>query len=152
MRYAEGRPGRVFYVRIDHGEDLISGLLSFVKAHNIRCGVIQLLGAILEGGMVTGPEHAVLPPDPHREEFAGGWEVLGIATISWSAEGPHLHLHGSTGRGTDVLTGCIRGKAEVYIVIEAVIQEILGCSVERVFDQATGLDLPAPEVGDSRKS
>jgi len=151
MRYAEGRPGRIFYLRIDHGEDLIAGLLTFVRAQNIRCGVVQLLGALLEGSMVTGPEHPVLPPDPHREPFGGGWEVLGIATISWSADSPHLHLHGSVGRGTNVLTGCIRGKAEVYIVVEAVIQEIRGFRVERVFDQATGLDLPYPEDGQHQK-
>ena len=144
MQYAEGRPGRIFYVRVDHGEDLIAGLLSFVKVHDIRCGVIHLLGALLEGGMVTGPEYPVLPPDPHREGFAGGWEVLGIATISWSAGEPHLHLHGATGKGTSVLTGCIRGEAEVYIVVEAVIQEITGVSVERVFDRVAGLDLPTP--------
>jgi predicted DNA-binding protein with PD1-like motif len=151
MRYAEGCPGRVFYLRIDHGEDLIAGLLSFVRAQNIRCGVIQLLGALLEGGIVTGPELPVLPPDPHWEGFGGGWEVLGIATISWSADGPHLHLHGSVGRGTNVMTGCIRGKAEVYIVVEAVIQEIRGCRVERVFDPGTGLDLPCPDDGQHQK-
>ncbi|MBP1928778.1 putative DNA-binding protein with PD1-like motif [Methanolinea mesophila] len=144
MRYAEGRPGRIFYLRIDHGEDLVAGLLSFVKAHNIRSAVIQLLGALLEGSMVTGPEHPVLPPDPHWDTFSGGWEILGIATVSWTGEGPHLHLHSTVGRGTNVLTGCIRGKTEVYIVVEAVIQEIRGCTVERVFDQATGLDLPNP--------
>jgi predicted DNA-binding protein with PD1-like motif len=144
MHYAEGRPGRVFYLRVDHGEDLIAGLRSFVKAHDIRCGVVQLLGALLEGSIVTGPEQPVLPPDQHRERFAGGWEVLGIATISCAAGEPHLHLHGAIGNGKDVLTGCIRGKAEVYIVVEAVVQEITGFSVERVFDRAAGLDLPTP--------
>ncbi len=142
MQYAEGRIGRVFYVRIDHGDDLMKELEDFAREEEIRCGVIQVLGAVREARMVTGPEVAVLPPDPHFEEVSGGWEVVGLGSILWSGGAPKIHLHAAAGRGVSTRAGCVREHAGVYIIIEAIITEVTGFSATRGHDPSTGMDLP----------
>ena len=64
MQYTEGKPGRVFIVRVDHGEDLIATLLQFVTDHQVNSGYIRFMGALESGQIVTGPEVLCLPPNP----------------------------------------------------------------------------------------
>jgi predicted DNA-binding protein with PD1-like motif len=144
MRYSEAKLGRVFYLRVDHGEDLLAALENFVTDMKISSGMIHFLGAIREGRIVTGPKEAVLPPDPSFETYEGGWEVFGIATITPGSNGPHLHLHGSVGRKKEVLAGCLREKAVAYIIVEAIIIELAGADIFRRTDPVTGLVLPEP--------
>ncbi|HTY15886.1 MAG TPA: PPC domain-containing DNA-binding protein [Methanoregulaceae archaeon] len=147
MQYAEGKPGRIFLLRIDHGEDLVGTLHEFIIGHGINCGYIRFIGALLSGEIVTGPEKPVLPPDPHFESFSGGWEVVGMATITPGEDGPRLHLHASIGRGNQVLTGCLRGTITTYIIVEAVITEITGIEMHMEQDPVTGLVLPVMPEG-----
>jgi predicted DNA-binding protein with PD1-like motif len=84
----------------------------------------------------------VIPPTPHFEGFEGGWEVFGMATIYPSTEGPKLHMHSALGRGLHSMTGCIRERAEVYLVVEAVLFEFSGLNARRAWDGKTGLHLP----------
>jgi len=143
MDYAEGRVGRVFAVRIDHGEDLLTVLNTFARKKGIQCAMAQFLGALSEGRVVTGPERAVLPPNPHFEGFYGGWEILGTASIFPGEDGPIIHIHTSAGRGRDTLTGCLREVAKAYIVVEAFIIEFVGFSAIKSPEQKTGLKLPS---------
>lgn len=143
MQYTEAKLGRVFYIRVDHGEDLLGTLQNFVVEKKIAAGFIHILGALREGSIVTGPKVPILPPDPLFDAYEGGWEVLGLATITQGEGQPHIHLHASVGRGREALTGCLREKATTYIIIEAVIIEF----VEAIFrrsDPMTGLVLPEP--------
>jgi uncharacterized protein len=142
MQYAEGKVGRVFLVRIDNGEDLIGTLLDFIARYQVHCGHVRFIGALESGQVVTGPEQVVLPPKPHFEAFSGGWEVIGLGTITPGDKGPHLHLHVSLGKGNHVLTGCLRGTAVTYIIVEAVITEITGVETSMGPDPVTGLILP----------
>ena len=79
MQYSEGRLGRVFVVRIDDGEDFLAVMHEFLRMKSVRTGTILFLGALRQGRMVTGPEEAILPPDPHFVMFEGGWEMVGMA-------------------------------------------------------------------------
>lgn len=142
MQFAEGKQGRIFLMRIDNGEDLIETLRDFVTDHGIHCGYIRFIGALLSGQLVTGPENPVLPPELHFESFSDGWEVVGMATITPGDDGPHLHLHASIGKGDRVLTGCLKGKVTTYIIVEAVITEIIGTGMHMEMDPVTGLVLP----------
>jgi len=142
MQCTEGRPGRIFVLRIDHGEDLLRALEATVLEKDVRCGFIQVLGAVRSAHMVTGPEEPVLPPVPHREEIRNGWEILGFGSISWSDEKPHVHLHAAAGQGLSAITGCMRDAASVYIVIEAILFEVQGIETGRFPDPLTGLSLP----------
>ncbi|MDD3215898.1 MAG: DUF296 domain-containing protein, partial [Methanoculleus sp.] len=114
----------------------------FVAAMNVQSGMVHFLGAVRNATLVTGPKEAVIPPTPRREEIFGGWELLGFATIYPGEEGPSLHLHTVAGRGIRSLAGCLREKAEVYLVIEAIVTEFVGISARRLPDEKTGVDLP----------
>ncbi|MDD1668834.1 MAG: DNA-binding protein, partial [Methanomicrobiales archaeon] len=57
-------------------------------------------------------------------------------------DGPAIHLHGSAGRGDRALTGCLRIRAETYLVMEVIILELAGLSIRRIRDEETGLILP----------
>jgi len=142
MQYTEGKPGRVFIVRVDHGEDLIATLTKFLTDHQVKNGYVRFIGALQSGQIVTGPNVLCLPPDPHFESFSGGWEVIGMATITPGSNGPHVHIHASIGRGEKVLTGCLRGEITTYIVIEAVVTELIGVDAHRETDPVTGMCLP----------
>jgi len=142
MQYSEGQIGRVFSVRIDDGEDFIREIERFVAAMNIQSGMVHFLGAVRNASLVTGPKDAVIPPTPRAEEIFGGWELFGVATIYPGVEGPSLHIHTAAGKGIRSLTGCLREKAEVYLVIEAVVMEFIGISARRLPDEVTGINLP----------
>ena len=142
MQYSEGQVGRVFTVRIDDGEDFLREIERFVAAMNIQNGTIQFLGAVRSAKIVTGPKEPVIPPSPRGEEILGGWELLGLATIYPGEDGPSIHLHTAAGKGIRSLAGCLREKAEVYLVIEAIVTEFVGISARRLPDEKTGVNLP----------
>jgi predicted DNA-binding protein with PD1-like motif len=154
MQYSEGRPGRVFVVRIDDGEDFLAVMQEFIRNKSVKAGTILFLGALRQGRMVTGPEEEVLPPDPHYVMFEGGWEMVGIGTISTGDDGPFIHYHASVGRAGIALTGCLREKAITYIVAEAIVLEFTGFDIRRVFDEKTGVTLPfhKKDEGTSKQS
>jgi predicted DNA-binding protein with PD1-like motif len=135
MQYSEGSLGRVFVLRMDHGEDLIESLQKFLQEKKIESCTALFMGALRDVRAVTGPELPVVPPTPHYEAFESAWEVFGMATIYPSIEGPKLHIHSAMGRGRQSILGCIRDKAEVYLIVEAVLFEICGLAAERAWDE-----------------
>jgi len=147
MQYSEGRLGRVFVVRIDDGEDFLAAMREFVRNKEILTGTILFLGALRQARMVTGPEQAVFPPDPHFVMFEGGWEMVGIGTICAGEDGPAIHYHASVGRAGHALTGCLRETATTYIVAEAIVLEITGPDICRMFDEKTQVNLPVHKEG-----
>ncbi len=80
MDCTEGRIGRVFVLRIDHGEDILETLLQCIREKEIFCGTVQVLGALGKGQMVTGSEEPVLPPLPLWLMVYGGWDIFGVGT------------------------------------------------------------------------
>src|SRR5512137_580060 len=142
MQYSEGRVGRVFVLRMDHGEDLIESLQRFLREKSIESCTALFLGALRDGQAVTGPKRPDVPPSPNFEAYESAWEVFGMATVYPSADGLRLHIHSGLGRGREALLGCIREKAEVYLVVEMVLFEICGLQAERVWDEEMQLFLP----------
>lgn len=135
MQYSEGSLGRVFVLRMDHGEDLIESLQKFLKEKKIESCTALFLGALRDGRAVTGPKLPVVPPTPNFEAYESAWEVIGMATIYPSIDGPKLHIHCAMGRGRQSLLGCIRDKALVYLIVEVVLFEICGLAAERDWDE-----------------
>ena len=82
MQYSEGNLGRVFVLRMDHGEDLIASLQKFLREKKIESCMALFMGALGDGRAVTGPEAPVVPPVPHYESFDSAWEVFGMATFT----------------------------------------------------------------------
>lgn len=144
MDYSEGRLGRVFVLRLADGEDLISSVDRFLAEKGVASGMILFLGALRQGRIITGPREPTIPPEsPFVEDLEGGFETFGVATV-YPGEGgePKVHIHASFGRGDRALTGCLRERAETYLVVEAVVFELLGLFARRLFDEESGVLLP----------
>ncbi len=138
MEYAKGRIGRVFTVRVDHGDDLILELIKLAELEKIESAVFMLLGALKEGKLVTGPEENIRPPEPVWTGFNDAHEILGIGDIFQEDGKPKIHLHAGTGRGDNIKLGCLRGESEVFMVVEVFIFELEGISARRVMDTEQG--------------
>ena len=138
MEYTKGKIGRVFTVRIDHGDDLILELIKLSELECIDSAVFILLGALKEGKIVTGPKENIRPPEPMWSGFDNANEILGIGNIFLEEGKPKVHLHLGAGRGDNVKLGCLRGESEVFMVVEVFIFELAGFSAIRIINKAQG--------------
>ena len=138
MEYAKGRIGRVFTVRIDHGDDLILELIKLAELEEIESAVFMLLGALKEGKLVTGPKESIRPPEPVWFGFNEAHEILGVGNIFNEGGKPKIHLHAGACRENNIKLGCLRGESEVFMVVEAFIFELEGITARRVMDLEQG--------------
>ncbi len=138
MEYVKGRIGRVFTVRVDHGDDLILELIKLAELEHIESAVLILLGALKEGKLVTGPKENIRPPEIVWSGFDDAHEILGVGDIFLEDGKPKIHLHVGTGRGDSVKLGCLRGENKVFMVVEAFILELEGISARRITDKEQG--------------
>lgn len=141
MKYQVGRTGRVVVARFEDKEDVLSNLTGIAKKENIKAAVVYLVGGMREGKIVVGPEKDVMPPVPMWRELGESHEILGVGTIFYQGDEPKVHLHGAFGKRDNVRVGCLREKAETFLVLEAVIVEIEGVNAVRELDPVSGLTL-----------
>jgi len=142
VEYAQGSIGRVFAVRLEEGEHLYRCLEELARRETIRAAVVVCLGGIRSGRVVTGPKQANGPIEPIVFEFDDAREFLGTGTIFWGDDDrPILHLHAAIGRGDEVVVGCPRGGATVFLVQEAIVLEVIGMNGRRLCDPQSGLQL-----------
>ena len=139
MKYSQGSFGRVFLLKFEDQDDLLEELKKVVIKEKIKVGTVILLGGMRSAGVVTGPREAVIPPDPMWTNVNDGREILGIGTLFRKGDEPVIHLHGALGREKETYTGCIRKDSSVYLVVEAVITEIVGIDARKALDEKTGL-------------
>jgi predicted DNA-binding protein with PD1-like motif len=141
MKYTKGSLGRVFLLKFEDGDILIDSLSLFVKREGIKAAAMVFIGALKKGDLVTGPRKPVIPPQPNKVFFKDGWEAMGIGTIFVNSSGPQIHIHTTMGKKDKALTGCLRGKSKVFLVIEAVVFELKGVKAGKDIDPRTGLNL-----------
>ncbi|MDD3088219.1 MAG: DNA-binding protein [Candidatus Omnitrophica bacterium] len=141
MKYTCGKIGRIFVLKFNDKDILLDKLAEFTKKERLRAATILFIGALRQGDLVTGPKKPVIPPQPNKVIFKGGWEVMGIGTIFTNSKGPQIHIHSSMGRKSKAFTGCVRGKSQVFLVIEAVVFELKGVKASKGIDLHTGLNL-----------
>ncbi|HXY55426.1 MAG TPA: PPC domain-containing DNA-binding protein [Nitrospirota bacterium] len=139
MKYKQGSFGRVFVLKFEDKDEILEEMKKVATKERIMVGTIMLLGGMRSAGIVSGPKEAVIPPDPLWVNFSDGREVLGIGTLFWKGEEPIIHLHGAIGREKETFTGCIRKDSTVFLVIEAVLTEILGIDAHKALNDRTGL-------------
>ncbi len=137
MDYRKGSIGRVFAVRIDHGEDVIAGLSGLALKEDIRSAFFIMLGAAGSAELVTGPMEKVVPPTTVWYKFDDAREIIGAGNIFWENSAPKIHLHGAAGSSRGMVMGCFRKKAEAFMVVEVFIME-MDITAERVFDEKMG--------------
>ncbi|MEI6832292.1 MAG: DUF296 domain-containing protein [Candidatus Omnitrophota bacterium] len=141
MKYTKGSIGRVFLLKFEDNDILIDRLSDFAVKERIKAATMIFIGAFRKGDLVTGPKKPVIPPQPNKMTFKDGWETMGIGTIFTNAKGPQIHIHASMGKKKKVLTGCLRGKSKVFLVIEAIVLELKGVKASKEIDPKTSLNL-----------
>ncbi|MGD0152317.1 MAG: DUF296 domain-containing protein [Thermacetogeniaceae bacterium] len=141
MKYSQGKVGRIFLARIEHGDDLLEELKRLATQERVETAVLYLIGALREASLVVGPQACTIPSVPSWRHFDDCREILAIGTIFTGQDGPVLHLHSATGRGDTPLTGCLRGDSAVHLVIEAMIMELLETGAVKSYDPATELQI-----------
>lgn len=141
MKYQVGRTGRVVVARFEDREDVLGNLVQIAKKENIRAAAFYLVGGMREARIVVGPEKEEIPPTPVWKALGESHEVTGFGTIFYQDNEPKVHFHGAFGKKDMVKVGCMRENAETFLVLEAVVIELVGITAVREFDPASGLTL-----------
>src|SRR5512136_781216 len=146
MKSCEGQLGRVFVIRLEHGDKLPLCVERFAEEKGISAGQVILLGGIGDGEVVVGPRRSdARRPEPMLLPIDGAHEVAGVGVIAPGEDGkPQLHIHAALGRSGKATTGCLRPGVSTWLVGEAIICEITGVSMARVKNDETGLSLLEP--------
>jgi predicted DNA-binding protein with PD1-like motif len=147
MKFSQAHPGRVFVIRLEHGEVVHEAIEAFAREQGIRAASLLVLGGADQGSvLVTGPEHGrQFPTVPRTRILDEVHEVTGTGTLFPDEAGhPVLHMHLACGRGDAALTGCIRKGVTVWQVMEVILYELTGSSGVRKMDDTTGFALLVP--------
>ncbi|ACV63817.1 conserved hypothetical protein [Desulfofarcimen acetoxidans DSM 771] len=139
MKYQKGNIGRVFAVKMEHGDDLLEELKKLAVRENIESAGMYMIGALKSAALVTGPRALTVPPEVEWVSFADGREIVGLGTIFHDGNEPVVHLHSVFGKGESALAGCVRKDTEVYLVVEIIIMEFTGINAMRGIDPALGM-------------
>ncbi len=153
MRYSSARQGRTFVVRLEDGDVVHECLEHLARTERIRAASITILGGLdRDSRLIVGPEDGrATPVVPMTQVMQDVHEVAGVGTLFPDEHGhPVVHIHIASGRGTESITGCIRGGVRVWQVMEAVVQELLDTGATRRPDPATGFELLSPSPGSGR--
>lgn len=144
MQWTQGQIGRVFALRLEHGEKLPQVLEDFCAQQRVAGGLALAVGGADDGSrFVVGPENgAVLPPNPMIGVLSGAHEVVAVGLIFPDETGrPMLHMHAVFGRGEEARAGCIRAGIVAWQVLEILLIEITGLEAVRLPDARTGFKL-----------
>ncbi len=137
MDYRKGLIGRLFAVRIDHGEDVFAKLSELAVTEDIRSAFFIMLGAMGSATLVTGPKEKIIPPDVIWSGFDDAREIIASGNIFWENIAPKIHLHGAAGNCKGIAMGCIRKEANAFMVVEVFIIE-MDIAVKRIYDEKIG--------------
>jgi uncharacterized protein len=144
MKSMEGKPGRVFLLRLEKDDPLPKCIEDFAVVKKIRFAQVIFIGGIYRGDIVTGPRSTSDPkPDPIVLPVTDAHEAMSAGVIAPDEKGrPVLHMHGALGRSGQTTTGCFQRGLSVWLVGEAVIHEILSeANARRMMDEAAELNL-----------
>ncbi len=111
MKYSEANLGRIFILRLEHGDKIPDVIEEFAKTHQIDSAILYFLGGVdTNSKVVVGPEDGnAAKPRPMVTELLGTSEAVGTGTIFMDEDKvPKLHLHAAFGRNRDTITGCTR--------------------------------------------
>jgi len=141
MKYQVGSPGRIVVARFEDREDMLENLITIAKKENLRSAAFFIVGGMREGNIVVGPEKDEIPPEPVWKKLGESHETVGFGTIFWQEDQPKIHFHGVFGKKDMIKMGCLREKSETFLVLEAIIIEIVGINAVRELDPVSGLTL-----------
>lgn len=147
MKACEGQVGRVFVMRLEDGDAIPECIERFAKDNGVSVGQVILVGGIGDGKVVVGPQSSdEMPPQPMLLPVDGAHEVLAAGVLAPDENGkPILHIHGALGRAGQTMTGCLRPGVTTWLVVEAILYEILGTKTTRIWDEESNFALLEPE-------
>jgi predicted DNA-binding protein with PD1-like motif len=147
MKACEGQVGRVFVMRLEDGDVIPECIERFAKDNGVSVGQVILVGGIGDGKVVVGPQSSdEMPPQPMLLPVDGAHEVLAAGVLAPDENGkPILHIHGALGRAGQTMTGCLRPGVTTWLVVEAILYEILGTKTTRIWDEESNFTLLEPE-------
>jgi len=128
IKYAEANLGRIFILRLEHGDRIPDVIEEFAKTQQISAAIVHFLGgADVNSKVVVGPEDGTAAkPRKMVTELLGTSEAVGIGTLFLNEEQiPKLHMHSAFGRNRDTVTGCTREGVTIWHIGEVVIFELL---------------------------
>ncbi|MEU5083050.1 MULTISPECIES: PPC domain-containing DNA-binding protein [Streptomyces] len=128
MRYTQVHTGRQFMLALDHGEDLLEGLIRFCADRGIQAGYIPtFVGGLRSARLVGSCEPLADPEAPLWEEVTvESLEALGGGTLAWDTDkdclAPHIHVavgikgKSAEGRVSHLLGATVQFICEIPIV------------------------------------
>ncbi len=141
MKYTEGILGRIFIIRLEHGDIIHETIEKFAKEKKIKAGMLIIVGgANKKSTIVVGPEKdEEKPVNPMKYILENAHEVTGTGTIFPNEKGePMLHMHIACGRKDKTITGCIRNGVITWNLLEIILIEINDVKSFRKFDKTLG--------------
>lgn len=144
MKYTEATLGRIFILRLEHGDRLPDTLEEFAVTNKIESAAVLFIGGSdLDSKVVVGPEDGTAAkPIPTVIGLPGVSEAVGVGTIFVNEDKvPKLHMHSAFGRNGGTVTGCTREGVNIWHIGEVIIMELLNNSAQRKIDPGTGFEL-----------
>ena len=144
MKYTQAQKGRLFILRLEHGDVVTETIQAFAKEHNIRSAYVQIVGGAEDNcKIVVGPtDGKAQKPEKQYLHTNGVSEMFGVGTIFTNENGePKLHLHSSFGRGNNANTGCCWPSVVTWHIGEVIIHEIITDKALRKLNMDNGFEL-----------
>ena len=147
MKTSTAKIGRVFVIRLEHGDKMPEALEAFARKKKVKRGFCILVGGVdRKSRIVVGPKNPdARPVVPLEHVLSNVYETAGVGTLFPDEKGrPVLHMHASFGRRSRALTGCIRPGIRTWAVGEVILVELKATGGYRKEDKKTGFALLEP--------
>lgn len=147
MLAAEGKPGRIFVLRLENGDLIPDCIEEFAAVKNIKVALITIVGGVNKGRIVVGPESSSTESvEPVLREIGNQpHEIISSGIIIPDQNGkPIAHIHGALGRGEETVVGCLRNGIETWLMGEVIVQEVLGTDSVRIAKGKSALSFLEP--------
>jgi len=144
MKYTQAQAGRIFILRLEHGDVVTETIQNFAQEHNIRSAYVQIVGgADKNSRIVVGPKDGLAEkPEKVYLETEAVSEMFGVGTIFTNESGEaKLHLHASFGRGNKANTGCCWPGVKTWHIGEVIIHELISQKTKRKHNTQNGFEL-----------
>ncbi len=147
MKYCQASPGRIFVIRLEHGETVHETIETFARQQNISAAALIAVGGADDGSaLIVGPEDGdARPVHPMDYVLKDVHEIAGVGTLFPDKDdNPIVHMHMACGRENETVTGCIRWGVAVWQIMEIIVWELVDASARRLWDADTGFALLEP--------
>ncbi|MDT3699897.1 MAG: DNA-binding protein [Thermincola sp.] len=144
MKFTEANLGRIFILRLEHGDRIPDVIEEFAKAQKVESATVLFIGGAEQNSkVVVGPEDGTAAqPVPTVVSLAGVSEAVGVGTIFVNEDNvPKLHLHSAFGRNGQTVAGCTREGVYIWHIGEVIILEMTDVSAQRKINPGNGFEL-----------